>query len=183
MLLDFDPLVTGIASQPFRLSWQGLEGNRLRHTPDFFARLVDGTGVVIDVRPDQRIKDRDAVKFAVMHAACVSVGWRYLRVGEPDGVLMANVRWLAGYRHRRVYRKEVADRLVSVFADGTGLLEGAREAGDQIAVLPVLYHLLWRGILATDLQAGLLSASSAVELGASQEGGKDADAASALAGG
>ncbi|WP_331719945.1 TnsA-like heteromeric transposase endonuclease subunit [Streptomyces sp. NBC_00147] len=102
MLLDFDPLVTGIASQPFRLSWQGLEGNRLRHTPDFFARLVDGTGVVIDVRPDQRIKDRDAVKFAVMHAACVSVGWRYLRVGEPDGVLMANVRWLAGYRHRRV---------------------------------------------------------------------------------
>ncbi|WP_331719944.1 hypothetical protein [Streptomyces sp. NBC_00147] len=72
---------------------------------------------------------------------------------------------------------------MSVFADGTGLLAGAREAGDQIAVLPVLYHLLWHGILATDLQAGLLSASSAVELGASQEGGKDADAASALASG
>ncbi|MFD7183872.1 TnsA-like heteromeric transposase endonuclease subunit [Streptomyces sp. NPDC056637] len=74
MLLDFDPLVTGIASQPFRLSWQGPVGKRLRHTPDFFARLADGTGVVIDVRPDQRIRDRDAAKFAVMHAACVSVG-------------------------------------------------------------------------------------------------------------
>lgn len=51
MLLDFDPDVVGFASQPFRLHW--LDGERGRgHVPDFFARLADGTGVVIDVRAD-----------------------------------------------------------------------------------------------------------------------------------
>ncbi|MET9832856.1 hypothetical protein ABZ078_26975 [Streptomyces sp. NPDC006385] len=29
MLLDFDPLVTGMASQPFRLSWAGSDGKRV----------------------------------------------------------------------------------------------------------------------------------------------------------
>jgi hypothetical protein len=32
--------------------------------PDFFARRADGTGVEIDVRPDDRIGDRDAAVFA-----------------------------------------------------------------------------------------------------------------------
>jgi hypothetical protein len=36
----------------------------VRHAPDYFARRADGTGVVIDVRADQRIKDQDAAVFA-----------------------------------------------------------------------------------------------------------------------
>ena len=35
-----------------------------RHAPDFFARLADGGGVVIDVRPDDRIEPEDAEVFA-----------------------------------------------------------------------------------------------------------------------
>ena len=43
MLLDFDPAVTAVASQPFWLHWH--EGRRSRrHAPDFFARLADGDG-------------------------------------------------------------------------------------------------------------------------------------------
>ncbi|MEU6142987.1 TnsA-like heteromeric transposase endonuclease subunit [Streptomyces sp. NPDC047081] len=183
MLLDFDPLVTGMASQPFRLSWAGSDGKRMRHTPDFFVRRADGTALVVDVRPDKRIGPDDAVKFAVTAAACRSVGWDFARVGTPDGVLMANVRWLSGYRHPRVHRPEVAARLAEVFADGCGLLAGALRVGDQIAVLPVLFHLLWRRVLAVDLEAGLLSAHSRVRLGTVQEGGGDADASAVVASG
>ncbi len=50
MLLDFDPLVTSMSSQPFRLSWADLGGKRVRHTPDFFVRRADGTALVVDVR-------------------------------------------------------------------------------------------------------------------------------------
>jgi hypothetical protein len=81
VLLDFDPLVTGMASQPFRLSWTGSAGKRIRHTPDFFVRRADGTGVVVDVRPEDRIEPRDAVKFAATAAACSLVGWDFWRVG------------------------------------------------------------------------------------------------------
>ncbi|MEW2275708.1 TnsA-like heteromeric transposase endonuclease subunit [Streptomyces griseofuscus] len=182
-LLDFDPLVTGMSSQPFRLSWAGVGGKRVRHTPNFFARRADGTGLVVDVRPDERIEPDDATKFAVTAAACRAVGWDFVRVGTPDGVLMANVRWLAGYRHPRVHRPEVAARLLEVFTDGGGLLTGARRVGDQIAVLPVLSHLLWRRVLAVDLEAGLLSADSQVLLGMVREGGRDAVAPAAAASG
>ncbi|MGH1556349.1 TnsA-like heteromeric transposase endonuclease subunit [Streptomyces sp. L7] len=183
VLLDFDPRVMGMASQPFRLSWAGPEGKRMRHTPDFFVRRTDGTGLVVDVRPDERIEPRDAVKFAVTAAACSLVGWDFARVGVPDAVLMANVRWLAGYRHPRVHRPEVAGRLAEVFAEGGELLDGARRAGDQIAVLPVLFHLLWRRVLVAELEAGLLSASTPVRLAMVREGDGDAVASAVAASG
>jgi hypothetical protein len=60
MLLDFDRAVTGLSSQPFRLSWDAANGVRRGHVPDFFARLADGTGVVVDVRADDRIGPRSS---------------------------------------------------------------------------------------------------------------------------
>ncbi|HZD00788.1 MAG TPA: TnsA-like heteromeric transposase endonuclease subunit [Actinomycetes bacterium] len=63
MLLDFDPAVVGFASQPFWLSWRGNQRQR-RRAPHFFARRADGTGVVIDVRADDRIQPDDAEAFA-----------------------------------------------------------------------------------------------------------------------
>ena len=45
-------------------------GYARRHAPDYFARQQDGTGVVIDVRPDDRIPGGDAEAFAVTANAC-----------------------------------------------------------------------------------------------------------------
>jgi len=63
MLLDFDPAVVGVAAQPFWLMWAGEDGQTRWHAPDYFARLADGTAVVIDCRPTDRIKPRDAAAF------------------------------------------------------------------------------------------------------------------------
>ncbi|MFI6935434.1 hypothetical protein [Streptomyces sp. NPDC050287] len=58
MALDFEPAVVALASQPFRLVWP--DGDREReHPPDCFARLADGTGAVVDVRP-QDLVDEEA---------------------------------------------------------------------------------------------------------------------------
>ena len=54
MLLDFDPDVVAVSLQPFCLRWAGQPGAR-RHVPDYFARLADGSAVVIDVRPDELV--------------------------------------------------------------------------------------------------------------------------------
>lgn len=153
MLLDFDPQVVGFASQPFRLSWW--EGRHRSHVPDFFARLADGTGVVIDCRPAEHVPPADAEAFAFTEQACEEVGWRYRLVHAPDQVLVANVKWLAGFRHPRQHRPEVAARLTEVFAQPRALVAGAEAAGDTLAVLPVLFHLLWRSSLEIDLGAPL----------------------------
>ena len=83
-------------------------------------------------------------------------------------MIAANVRWLAGYRHRRCCHGDIAAVLAGVFAEPGPLMDGARRAGDPVAVLPVLYHLLWKQGLVTDVAAGLLGPGSVVSV--KQEG-------------
>jgi hypothetical protein len=163
MLLDFSPQVTAFAAQPFWLSWS-VGGKRRRHAPDFFARLADGRGVVVDVRAEDRIADSDAEAFAATAAACESVGWVYRRVGALDAVRVANIRWLAGYRHGRCLRAEHRIRLMEVFARPRPLLEGAQEVSDRLSVLPSLFHLMWSGTLSADLESAPLTGSSMVSV-------------------
>jgi hypothetical protein len=167
MLMDFDPAVRAVSSQPFWLRWDDGEGRSRRHAPDFFARAADGTGVVVDVRPDDRIPARDAETFAVTAEACKAAGWEYRRAGDLDPVLVANVRWLSRYRHRRCMAPGVAAVLLDVFAGGRGLFEGAELAGDRLRVLPVLFHLMWHRQLTADL-AVPLGTSTVVHAGAAR---------------
>jgi hypothetical protein len=134
----------------------------VRHAADFFARRADGSGVVIDVRADQRIGDRDAAVFAATVQVCAEVGWEYQRAGELGPVQAANLRWLSGYRHPRFAQPGLAARLKEVFAEPGPLLGGAAVAGDPVAVLPVLFGMLWRGELAADLERDLLGAATLV---------------------
>ncbi|MGN9843736.1 TnsA-like heteromeric transposase endonuclease subunit [Nonomuraea sp. H19] len=159
MALDFDPDVVGLSSQPFRLSWV-TSGKVRRHVPDFFARLADGTGMVIDVRADGRISPEDAQTFAATERACQQVGWTYRRVGEFDRVRVANLRWLAGYRHPRYRQAEAIADLLEAFAAPVPLMIGVSQVGDPLRLLPALFHLLWSQRLVTDLTSALLSAAS-----------------------
>lgn len=161
MALDHDADVSGLSSQPFRLWWEQ-DGKKRNHTPDYFARLRDGTGVVIDVRAEDDIEPEDAEAFAATERACSSVGWEFRRTGVLDAARAANLRWLAGYRHPRCLDPGRAGRIRQEFREPRPLMDGARRAGDPIAVLPVVYHLLWRHVLEADLDTVLLSPSAVV---------------------
>jgi len=159
MLLDHDRQVVGLSSQPFRLTWPDNRA-RISHTPDYFARREDGTGLVVDVRPADRVGPQDTVKFSATEAMCQELGcWSYALVGEPDPIVMANIRWLAGYRHPRHGIAVVVDRLLSVFSQPAPLLARVEAVGDPIVVLPTLFHLLWCGELQVELQVPLSDGS------------------------
>jgi hypothetical protein len=171
MVLDADPEVTGVAAQPMWLRWKDEgSGRAVRHAPDFFARRADGTGVVIDVRADERVGERDAVVFAATARWCAQVGWEYRRVGELGPVRAANLRWLSGYRHPRFAQPVVAARLREIFAGPGALLGGAAAAGDPLAVLPVLFGMLWRGELTADLEGSLLCPATVIRARCGSEG-------------
>ncbi|PZT77305.1 MULTISPECIES: TnsA-like heteromeric transposase endonuclease subunit [unclassified Streptomyces] len=162
ILLDFAPDVVGIASQPFWLHWREEEAKR-RHAPDYFVRLADGRARVVDVRAEDDVDERTAQAFAATERACSAAGWEFSHVGVPDPVFMANVRWLARYRHGRCGREtDVVERLVEVFRRPQGLRAGVEEAGDVLRVLPALFHLLWAGTLHADLGGALLSSGTVV---------------------
>jgi len=164
MLLDFDPEVVAIAAQPFWLCWRDDAGRSRRHAPDLFARMGDGSAVVIDVRPDDRIQLRDAEAFEATRRACGIAGWGFVRAGVPDPVRTANVAWLSRYRHHRCGSPDAARLLLKAFAEPAPLMTGAAAAGDPLAVLPVLFHLMWRHVLQADL-AARLTAESLVSVG------------------
>ena len=99
----------------------------------------------MDVRPDDRIKPRDVEAFAATEYACAQVGWLYWRVGEIEQSRVSNLRWLAGYRHSRHGESAaLAEAVAAAFAMPAPLLAQAASLGDPIAVLPVVFHLLWR---------------------------------------
>lgn len=162
MVLDFDPDVIGFSAQPFWLSWS--DGDRVRrHAPDFFARTRDGGAMVVDVRADDRLDPRAVASFDAMREACEVAGWQFRRVGALDAVFAANLRWLSRYRHPRCgARAEVVAGLGEVFATPLGLFEGADLVGDRIAVLPVLFHLLWSGVLTAPLTGAVLGPDTLV---------------------
>ena len=161
MMLDFDPEVVEVSSQPFWLSWTG-EGAGRRHVPDFFVRRADGSALVIDVRPDERVRAEDTEVFAATERACAGVGWSYRRVGVVDPVLAANVHWLSGYRHRRCLNSVTGTELVRGLGEPRTVTELVRSVGDRVAVMPTLCHLMWRGVIDADLASAPLSGRTVV---------------------
>ncbi|WP_433515418.1 TnsA-like heteromeric transposase endonuclease subunit [Nonomuraea sp. CA-143628] len=152
---------------PANSLWKGhpnsrRDGEARRHAPDYFVRLADGRARVIDVRAADQVNERTAEAFAATTEACATADWEFEHLGVPDPVFMANVRWLARYRHTRCVRDEVSGHLQSVFRLPRPLRAGAEEAGDVLAVLPTLFHLLWTGVLRVDLHTCLLSSGTMV---------------------
>ena len=162
MLLDFDPDIVGVSSQPFWLSWQDRDGATVRHAPDYFVRGRDGSVLVVDVRPDERVRPRDEAVFSATAQVCAAVGWDYQRVGCVDPVLAANLRWLSGYRHPRCSNASCAERILEAVSGPVTLAQAADRAGDRLAALPSLFHLLWTGAVAVDVASGPLSLASII---------------------
>ncbi len=61
-------------------------------------------------------------------------------------------------------RFELAAPLAATFATPRGLLDGVGVVGQQIAVLPVAFHLLWRQVLVADLAVAPLGPSTLVQV-------------------
>src|SRR5260370_20777310 len=89
MVRGFAPEVGDFSGERFWRTGRAGTKNR-RQAPDYFARLAEGTGLVMDVRADDDIEPKDAEAFAAAEEACQSVGWAYQRVGAVDPVLAAN---------------------------------------------------------------------------------------------
>ena len=161
MSADFDPDIVAIAAQPLGLLWpRGTVGQR-SHVPDFFVRLGNGDGRLVDVRHPNRV-DAGAAQFDLTRRICDSIGWEYeVFTGFGDPVAEQNVRWLAGYRQDRCAPSdETFAAIIGCFADPIPLGVGVRRVGrstgaSKDVVMANVLHLLWRRQLSANLRASL----------------------------
>jgi hypothetical protein len=166
LLADFDREVVGIAAQPFQLT--GPDGDRVRrHVPDLLLARADGLVVVVDVKASARMTDSAVVaQFDWTRRVCSLRGWAYETWSGGEAAVVENVRFLAGYRRRRLVRAELIPAVLGVVGQQStiGGVEAAlvgRAAGETVR--PVLLHLLWSGVLLADLRRPL-SAVTAVRV-------------------
>jgi hypothetical protein len=153
LLADFDPDIVGIAAQPFLVR----EADR-RHVPDFLLRRADGSVLIVNVKPASRLEDTHvADSLAWAGRVFAERGWEHEVWSGADAQLLANVRFLAGYR--RVALLEPLTGGEHVFGtDGALTIAGAEaelKGAGVVEPRTVVLGLLWSGRLRAELERPL----------------------------
>jgi len=152
LFADIGREVVGIAAQPFLV-----RDDRRRHVPDFLLKRGDGSVMIVNVKPAERLEDPKIAEALVWAGQVFERrGWEHEIWCGADPQLLANVRFLAGYR-----RSALLDPL-GVAADlpreedltVAGAEDALRHAGVSNP-RPIVLHLLWSGSLCADLSRPL----------------------------
>jgi len=153
LLADADSLVVGIAAQPFLVS-----DETRRHVPDFLLARADGSVLIVNVKPADRLADERVA--AALHWAqevFEARGWAHEIWSAADPNVLSNTRFLAGYRRSAHLDRAVVAAAAAV--DVAGMTIAAAESAFFAAGIceprPILLHLLWSGALRADLTCPL----------------------------
>jgi hypothetical protein len=161
LLADVDPEVVGIAAQPFLVIADGR-----RHVPDFFLVRRSGPALVVNVKPAERLSDpKVAEALGWAGAVFADRGWDHEIWSGSDAQLLANVRFLAGYRRTALLDPEVLATARQRLSGRFPLADAEAElaAAGLEPARPVLLHLVWSGFLRADL-GGSFDGSTMVEV-------------------
>lgn len=151
LLADADREIAAIAAQPFLVR----DVDR-RHVPDFLLRRADDSVLMVNVKPADRLKDpRVADALAWAGHVFAGRGWEHEIWSGSDSQMLANVRFLAGYRRAALLDPAALRTARTLFERDAHLsVDGAEVALRRSGVCeprPVVLHLLWSGALRADL--------------------------------
>jgi hypothetical protein len=154
LLADFDPKVGTIVAQPFQLSTR-IDGRRRRHVPDVLLQDGTGTATVVDVKPAGLLADPTVARTLAWASELIHArGWRFEVWSGCDSVLLANIRFLAGYRRPWLFSEELVHQVLAAVRDGDTIAAVERRLAPRQqarTVRPALLHLLWCGEVTADL--------------------------------
>jgi hypothetical protein len=154
LALDFAGGLEEVLSQPFRLAFTAADGPG-EHTPDFLAVTRDGVWL-IDVRPGERIKVEDRIRFAAAAEVALPCGWRYAVVAGWRPHVQAALGTISA--QRRPLTDPLGLQRVLLTAIGCGPVrfgELVEQAEVPAMARAQALHLIWNRRLGVDLAAPL----------------------------
>ena len=163
LLADADREIVAIAAQPFLVR----DADR-RHVPDFLLRRADESVLMVNVKPADRLKDvRVAGALAWAGRVFAGRGWEHEIWSGTDPQVLANVRFLAGYRRAALLDPAALATAVALCSREARMTVTGAEASLRGSGVgeprPVVLHLLWSGALRADL-ARPLTADTELEV-------------------
>jgi hypothetical protein len=172
--LDRDPEVLDYQSQPEMFTFNDEQGERRSYTPDFMVWRRDGSIEIHEVTLAQRRVRVDIWRReCAARQICQGRGWRYIVHTEqtlPQGGELANLLVLAGYRPTVYANQAVTEAAFETLGSNqpVTLTVLVKQIG-QVVGLPArqvtaaLCHLLWHGVLMTNLEQLLFDQGSIVQ--------------------
>lgn len=154
MWLDHTADVVAIASQPMKL----VNSEGVCHYPDILALDARGIQTVYDVKPYGRLNPKALAQFEWTREICEAVGWDYRILTELPHQQHVNLTWLSQFRQPGHSPGAAAEAQLlatlgphSTVGDAVNILEAKSTPQARSGV----FHLLWTGALAFDMNARL----------------------------
>lgn len=148
---DFDPGVLACVPQPFTIRAPGRASHS--HTPDFLTVRDDGTVVVYDIRPKDRIDDQARAQFDDTATVLAMAGWSHVVWNDVSDRHFELIDWFGrvrvpGSAHEWLIAR--ANRLVNNDCYGSLRHKLLSEAAPAVFIQPAIDTLLWRHHLVVD---------------------------------
>jgi hypothetical protein len=161
--------VVWLLAQPVQLH---LPFRRSRvHVPDLLSLHADGSVTLWDARPCARVDELFEQVSASTAVACAQVGWRYeVFHGASSRILRLNLRWLHENRRSRPWYRAKRDQLRRLIVShrtttwATSTI-GAVMAEKDPELLSAMWHYIWAGEIACDLEQHLRRETEIVWMG------------------
>jgi hypothetical protein len=158
LLAGLAPDVVAIAAQPFLLRARG--GGRVRrHVPDFLLVHADQMVRVVNVKPAARLADPAVAAALAWPGELFEARGRVREIWAGAGpVLLANVRFLAGYRGPGMPPGAVTGAVLGEIWPGErlgGLLDRLERGWPRPLARAALLRLVWQRRVSTDLSRPL----------------------------
>ncbi|MEU0354354.1 hypothetical protein [Streptomyces cyaneofuscatus] len=160
MLLDRDVEVTARSAGPMELR-QPAAGGALRWVRPDFVALRSGQREVVRIVPQDACAQWD-VRQDLLRRAADMAGWRVRTLRSPEGVELDNLQLLYAARSVRQLPVQDAALLVARFTRPRTIRGAVQAAGlPALAGVDLVYHLIWKRQLHTDMTLPLTPASTA----------------------
>lgn len=166
-LLEFDREVTSYAEQPFTIELELADGKLRRYTPDFQVLRQSAFPLLVECKPAARLGDEHTLQQ-------VEIGRKWAAANNHDFQLVSDNELRAGsrlanlkllWRYSRLAVQPVVVEACCTLLVGTAPLTIAalaEQVSESLAptqpvysLMPTIYHLLWKQVLAADLTTPL----------------------------
>ncbi|NMO79180.1 TnsA endonuclease N-terminal domain-containing protein [Niallia alba] len=156
-VLDFDPSIIKIQSQPIKIEYR-YKGKIYKYFPDFLVETKDKQYIIFEVKPEDKIKEEDnKVKFEVGKIYCEKKGWKFKIVTEKDirqGYLIQNLDKIRGVDERLTKESTKIKIYNFIQKNGKSKMEDIIKFDDSIPspeIYSNLYYMIYNQQLNIDL--------------------------------